>query len=78
MFVRDTSLLRITSFVLDAYTREYQDSVREHEAHAIEMDSLRIINRNIVTQVSVGFDFFNYFQAINICTVLGAVEYRTL
>lgn len=67
-FVRDASLLRITPFMLDAYAREHQDSVREREAHATEMDSLRNINRNLATQVLVGcllsisFESFTFEQ----------------
>ena len=52
-FVRDASLVRITPFMLDAYAHEYQDTVREREAHAVEMDSLRNINRNLSAQVWV-------------------------
>lgn len=37
--------------MLDAYAHEYQDTVREREAHAIEMDSLRNINRGLAAQV---------------------------
>ncbi|KAF8507745.1 RabGAP/TBC [Gautieria morchelliformis] len=51
VFVRDASLVRITPFMLDAYAREYQDAVREREAHAVEMDSLRNANRHLTAQV---------------------------
>ncbi|KAF8516735.1 RabGAP/TBC [Hysterangium stoloniferum] len=50
-FVRDASLVRITPFMLDSYAHEYQESVRQREAHAIEMDNLRNINRNLSTQI---------------------------
>jgi hypothetical protein len=68
VFVRDASLVRITPFMLDAYAREYQDTVREREAHAIEMDSLRNTNRHLTAQVSVGFSVFKrqYFNDVHI------------
>lgn len=37
--------------MLDAYAHEYEDSVREREAHAIEMDNLRNFNRNLSNQM---------------------------
>jgi len=39
--------------MLDSYAHEYEESVREREAHATEMDNLRNINRNLSNQVCV-------------------------
>ncbi|GJJ06083.1 hypothetical protein Clacol_000272 [Clathrus columnatus] len=52
-FVRDASLIPITPFMLDAYAHEYEDSVREREAHAIEMDNLRNVNRSLSNQIKM-------------------------
>lgn len=52
-FIRDASLIPITPFMLDAYAHEYEDSVREREAHAIEMDNLRNYNRNLSNQIKM-------------------------
>ena len=45
--------LRITPFMLDAYTHEYNEMIRARDAHLLEVDSLRSSNRNLSQQVSV-------------------------
>ncbi|KAH8107865.1 RabGAP/TBC [Cristinia sonorae] len=52
MFVQEAVSLRITPFQLDNYAREYEESVRIKEAHAIEMDALRTTNRILSSQVN--------------------------
>jgi hypothetical protein len=50
-FVNDAMSLRITPFMLDAYTHEYSEMIRAREAHAAEMDSLRNHNRQLSAQM---------------------------
>ncbi|KAF8444618.1 rab-GTPase-TBC domain-containing protein [Boletus edulis BED1] len=50
-FVHDAVSLRITPFMLDAYAHEYADLVRAREAHAIEVDTLRNVNRALAAKV---------------------------
>ncbi|EGN99714.1 hypothetical protein SERLA73DRAFT_179863 [Serpula lacrymans var. lacrymans S7.3] len=50
-FVQDAISLKVTPFMLDAYSHEYEDHVRTREAHAIEVDTLRNHNRNLSAQV---------------------------
>lgn len=50
-FVNDAMALRITPFILDSYSHEYQEMVRVREAHAAEMDALRSHNRQLSTQM---------------------------
>ena len=49
----DALQLKITPFMLDSYTHEYEDIVRTREAHLIEVDSLRNANRHLTAQVYV-------------------------
>lgn len=51
-FVQDAISLRITPFMLDAYTHEYNEMIREREAHALELDALRNTNRALSAQVN--------------------------
>jgi len=51
-FVNDAMSLRITPFLLDSYSHEYQEMVRVREAHAAEMDALRNHNRQLSAQIN--------------------------
>ncbi|KAI0035883.1 RabGAP/TBC [Vararia minispora EC-137] len=51
-FVRDATALRITPFMLDTYAHEYNEMVRQRDAHLLEVDFLRRSNRNLSTQVN--------------------------
>ncbi|TFY83696.1 hypothetical protein EWM64_g309 [Hericium alpestre] len=51
--VQDANSMRITPFMLDAYTHEYNDMIRARDAHAVEMDALRSSNRNLSQQVNL-------------------------
>ena len=50
-FVHDAISVRITPFMLDSYSHEYQEMVRVREAHAAEMDTLRNHNRQLSAQM---------------------------
>lgn len=50
-FVIDSVSLRITPFQLDNYAHEYEEFVRQRDAHTIEMDALRTSNRTLSSQV---------------------------
>lgn len=50
-FVSDAVSLRITPFMLDSYSREYEDLMREVNKHAIQMDQLMNTNRSLAAQV---------------------------
>lgn len=50
-FVEDATSLKITPFMLDTYSREYCESIRRREAHAVEMDNLRNTNRTLAAIV---------------------------
>ncbi|KAG1777720.1 rab-GTPase-TBC domain-containing protein [Suillus placidus] len=50
-FVLDAISMKITPFMLDAYSHEYEDLVRTRDAHAIEIDTLRNNNRSLSAQV---------------------------
>ncbi|KAG1790581.1 rab-GTPase-TBC domain-containing protein [Suillus plorans] len=50
-FVLDAISVKITPFMLDAYSHEYEDHVRTRDAHAIEIDKLRNTNRSLSAQV---------------------------
>lgn len=50
-FVRDAYAVRITPFQLDSYEGEYNDKMRDQNAHALELDMLRNANRNLSSQV---------------------------
>ncbi|KAF9071745.1 rab-GTPase-TBC domain-containing protein [Rhodocollybia butyracea] len=50
-FVNDAVSLRITPFLLDSYSREYEDMLRETNKHAMEVDELRNSNRSLSAQV---------------------------
>ncbi|KAJ7901861.1 rab-GTPase-TBC domain-containing protein [Mycena olivaceomarginata] len=50
-FVQDAVSLRITPFMLDAYSHEYEDLVRETNKHALEVDELRNSNRVLSASV---------------------------
>lgn len=50
-FVRDALSLKITPFMLDAYAHEYEELVRNREAHLVEMDNLRNANRRLSTRL---------------------------
>ncbi|KAG1900631.1 rab-GTPase-TBC domain-containing protein [Suillus fuscotomentosus] len=50
-FVLDAISVKITPFMLDAYSHEYEDLVRTRDAHAIEIDKLRNTNRSLSAQV---------------------------
>ena len=52
-FVQDALRVRITPFMLDGFAGEWEDLLRVQNAHALEMDSLRIANRNLSAQVYV-------------------------
>ncbi len=52
-FVNDAMSLRITPFMLDSYTHEYNEMIRVREAHAAEMDALRNHNRQLFAQMCV-------------------------
>ncbi|KIY50347.1 RabGAP/TBC [Fistulina hepatica ATCC 64428] len=51
LFVQNALLLRITPFMLDSYSHEYEELMRETNKHAMETDSLRNSNRMLTTQV---------------------------
>ncbi|KIK67395.1 hypothetical protein GYMLUDRAFT_37508 [Collybiopsis luxurians FD-317 M1] len=50
-FVNDAVSLRITPFMLDSYSHEYEEKVRETNKHALEVDELRSSNRALSAQV---------------------------
>lgn len=50
-FVLDAISVKITPFMLDTYSHEYEDLVRTRDAHAIEIDTLRNNNRSLSAQV---------------------------
>lgn len=50
-FVNDAMSMRITPFMLDSYSHEYQEIIRAREAYAAEMDALRNHNRQLSVQV---------------------------
>jgi len=50
-FVQDAISLRITPFMLDSYSHEYEDLVRETNKHALQIDELRNSNRILSAQV---------------------------
>ena len=50
-FVQDAINLKITPFMLDMYAHEYEEIVRNREAHLVEMDELRNTNRRLSAQV---------------------------
>ncbi|THH05523.1 hypothetical protein EW146_g9881 [Bondarzewia mesenterica] len=51
-FVQDAISMKITPFMLDSYTHEYNEMIRVREAHAMEIDALRSSNRNLSSQVN--------------------------
>ncbi|ETW80423.1 hypothetical protein HETIRDRAFT_409881 [Heterobasidion irregulare TC 32-1] len=51
-FVQDAMSTKITSFMLDSYTHEYNEMIRVREAHILEMEALRTSNRNLSLQVN--------------------------
>lgn len=50
-FVQDAIMLKITPFMLDVYSHEYEELVRSRDAHLVEMDQLRNTNRRLLAQV---------------------------
>ncbi|KIR92732.1 hypothetical protein I304_03311 [Cryptococcus deuterogattii CBS 10090] len=50
-FVRDAFKIRITPLMLDAYASEWEEQCRDQNRHAIELDHLRNVNRNLSSQV---------------------------
>ncbi|KAG8905518.1 GTPase-activating protein [Tulasnella sp. 403] len=50
-FVQDAFGVRITPFMLDTYSNEWNELKRVQNAHAIELDNLRTTNRNLTAQV---------------------------
>ncbi|WVO23476.1 uncharacterized protein IAS62_004830 [Cryptococcus decagattii] len=50
-FVRDAFKIRITPLMLDAYASEWEEQCRDQNRHAIELDQLRNVNRNLSSQV---------------------------
>ncbi|ESK97174.1 hypothetical protein Moror_6257 [Moniliophthora roreri MCA 2997] len=50
-FVNDAVSLRITPFMLDSYSHEYEEMMRQNNKHALEMDELRNSNRSLSAQV---------------------------
>ncbi|KAJ3966160.1 rab-GTPase-TBC domain-containing protein [Lentinula raphanica] len=50
-FVNDAVSLRITPFMLDSYSHEYEEMVREKNKHTAEVDELRSSNRALSAQV---------------------------
>ncbi|KAJ3859682.1 rab-GTPase-TBC domain-containing protein [Lentinula novae-zelandiae] len=50
-FVNDAVSLRITAFMLDSYSHEYEDMVREKNKHTAEIDELQSSNRALSAQV---------------------------
>jgi hypothetical protein len=50
-FVNDAMSLRITPFMLDSYSHEYQEMIRVRDMHAAEMDALRNHNRQLSAQM---------------------------
>ncbi|KAH9993941.1 hypothetical protein BJV77DRAFT_961605 [Russula vinacea] len=53
-FVNDAMSLRITPFMLDSYSHEYQEMIRVRDMHAAEMDALRNHNRQLSAQIQFG------------------------
>ncbi|KIR63610.1 hypothetical protein I314_03014 [Cryptococcus bacillisporus CA1873] len=51
-FVRDAFKIRITPLMLDAYASEWEEQCRDQNRHAIELDQLRNVNRNLSSQVN--------------------------
>ena len=49
--VQDAVSMNITPFMLDQFASEYEELVRTRDAHAREMDNLRVSNRNLSAQV---------------------------
>ncbi|KAH9991837.1 RabGAP/TBC [Russula vinacea] len=52
-FVNDAMSLRITPFMLDSYSHEYQEMIRVRDMHAAEMDALRNHNRQLSAQINM-------------------------
>jgi hypothetical protein len=52
-FVQDAINLKVTPFMLDMYSHEYEDLVRNRDAHLVEMDELRNTNRRLSAHVYV-------------------------
>ncbi|KAI0644505.1 rab-GTPase-TBC domain-containing protein [Trametes meyenii] len=50
-FVQDATSLRITPFMLDGYAHEYEELVRQRDAHRLEMENLKNANRQLAAQV---------------------------
>ncbi|KAG7098563.1 hypothetical protein E1B28_000496 [Marasmius oreades] len=50
-FVNDAVAMRITPFMLDNYSHEYGEKMREAHKHALEVDELRSSNRSLSTHV---------------------------
>lgn len=50
-YVEDAFALKISSFMLDSYAKEYEELIRTRNQHAMEMDALRTSNRNLSAQV---------------------------
>ncbi|KAG2129828.1 rab-GTPase-TBC domain-containing protein [Suillus bovinus] len=50
-FVLDAISVKITPFMLDTYSHEYENLVRTRDAHAIEIDRLRNNNRTLSAQL---------------------------
>jgi len=50
-FVADAFQIRVTPFMLDNFAHEWEEIVRVRDAHAIEMDTLRNMNRALTSQV---------------------------
>lgn len=50
-FVNDAYMMKITPFMLDTFAVEWQDSIRQTNATATEIDSLRNSNRALNKQV---------------------------
>ncbi|KAI0063636.1 RabGAP/TBC [Artomyces pyxidatus] len=51
-FVQDAINQRITPFMLDSYTHEYNEMLRVRDAHLAEVDGLRNTNRKLSSQVN--------------------------
>ncbi|KAF9268891.1 RabGAP/TBC [Marasmius fiardii PR-910] len=50
-FVDDAVAMRITPFMLDSYSHEYDEKMREAHKHALEVDELRASNRSLSAHV---------------------------
>ncbi|KAG8987441.1 GTPase-activating protein [Tulasnella sp. 427] len=50
-FVEDAFRVKITPFMLDTYSNEWNELRRVQTAHAVEMDNLRTANRGLASQV---------------------------